>query len=200
MAPPPTRAGHPPGLAGARAVRAGRAPARPVWPRPRHVRAVAPGPPVPFMSEMRRLRWCPERAILARLTYQRALAAARVAPTPRRWRKLVAAARNLRASDRERELAWLARLPAGARERAVARVDAARRGPVLLALPVARRGRAWPELVAEWERARSLVEWSERLVAQARGLCAELGERAGGGVGQPAAAPPGRPRARGTSR
>jgi hypothetical protein len=41
------------------------------------------------------------RARLARLAYQRALEAARREPTAARWRRLLAAARNLRAALRD---------------------------------------------------------------------------------------------------
>lgn len=136
----------------------------------------------------------PDRAILVRLAYQRALEAARVAPTPRRWRKLVAAAKNLRASNRERELAWLARLPAPARRLAIARREAPRRGAVLLPFPAPRREIAWREIVAEWERARSLMEWSARLVAESEGLRVELAGPQGGGARSTRGASPGGPR------
>jgi hypothetical protein len=104
--------------------------------------------------------------VLARHAYQRALAAARVAPTPRRWRKLLTAAKNLRAATRDAERRWLVSLTPAAR--ALAPRAAGRRGAVLLPFPCPRAGRRWPELVRVWEWSRALLEQSERLVAEAR--------------------------------
>lgn len=54
------------------------------------------------------------------LGYRRALAAARVAPTPRRWRKLLIAARALASAKRQHERRRLAALSPSARRLAVA--------------------------------------------------------------------------------
>jgi hypothetical protein len=75
------------------------------------------------------------RAALARLVYLRALAAARLAPTPRRWRKLVAAAKRLRAAERARERQRLAALSPSARALAGGRRSDVRGDAVLLPFP-----------------------------------------------------------------
>lgn len=75
------------------------------------------------------------RAALARQIYLRALKAARVAPTPRRWRKLVAAAKALRVAERAHERRWLAAFPPAARRLAAARRAAALRDAVVLQFP-----------------------------------------------------------------
>jgi hypothetical protein len=75
------------------------------------------------------------RADLARQAYLRALTAARVAPTPRRWRKLVIAARNLRTAERAFERRWLAAFPPAARRLAAARRAAALRTATLIPFP-----------------------------------------------------------------
>lgn len=111
------------------------------------------------------------RVVFARQAYQRALVAARVAPTPRRWRKLVTAARNLRVAHGERERRRIAALAPAARALAVVPRQPSRRGRVLIPFPTPRAGKRWPELVREWERARALMEEATRLVAEARELC-----------------------------
>lgn len=110
------------------------------------------------------------RALLARQVYQRALAAARAAPTPRRWRKLVAAAENVRTALRDRERARLAALAPSARALAVVVRDPPRHARVLVPFPSPRAGPGWSELVREWERARALILESQRLVDQARAM------------------------------
>jgi hypothetical protein len=114
------------------------------------------------------------RAQLARQVYQRALAAARAAPTPRRWRKLVAAAQNIRTALRDRERARLAALAPSVRALAVVVRDPPRHARVLVPFPSPRAGPGWSELVREWERARALMLESQRLVRQARALCGVL--------------------------
>jgi hypothetical protein len=111
------------------------------------------------------------RAQLARQVYQRALAAARAAPTPRRWRKLVAAAQNVRVALLDRERARLAALAPSVRALAVVAREPPRHARVLVPFPSPRAGPGWSELVREWERARALVAESQRIVRQARALC-----------------------------
>lgn len=109
------------------------------------------------------------RALLARQAYERAIAAARVAPTPRRWRKLVAAAANVRSVARDCERERLAALGHAARALAVAE-RAAPRGRVLVPFPSPRADPRWAELVREWDRARALIEQAHRLVREAGAL------------------------------
>lgn len=110
------------------------------------------------------------RVVYALQAYQRALVAARVAPTPRRWRKLVTAARNLRVAHEDHERKRIAAFAPAARALAVVVREVRRPGRVLIPFPSPRAGRHWPELVHQWERARALMEQSTRLVAQARAL------------------------------
>lgn len=110
------------------------------------------------------------RAQLAQQVYHRALGAARAAPTPRRWRKLVAAAQNVRAALHDRERARLAALAPSVRALAVVVRDPPRHARVLVPFPSPRAGPGWSELVREWERARALVAESQRLVREARDL------------------------------
>lgn len=110
------------------------------------------------------------RALLARQAYERAVAAARVAPTPRRWRRLVAAAASVRAVARDRERERLAALAPAARALAVTARPAPRER-VLVPFPSPRAGPRWVELVHEWDRARALIEQARRLVCEAGALC-----------------------------
>lgn len=111
---------------------------------------------------------------LARLAYAQAIAAARAAPSPRRWRALVTAGKNLRdAERRDHQGPGGGAAPSRPRAPAVARSSEPRHGPVLLPFPV-RGGARWAEVVREWERARALCEWSHRLVAASRALSAQL--------------------------
>jgi hypothetical protein len=129
------------------------------------------------------------RAALARLAYQRALFAARLAPTPRRWRRLVTTARNVRAAELDHERRRVAGLTPAARALAVGRRALPRRGPVLIPFPSPRASAGFAEVIREWERARALMEVSQRLVEQARGLSGGVPARKGRGGRARAGAP-----------
>ncbi len=141
-----------------------------------------------------------ERAELARQAYLRAVAVARASSTPRSWGRLLAAARNLRASipgDVKRGAAVRAHRAPGKEPPAWrSPCDAARRdasppattqaprpdGPSGTAVgavalnadpPIPRRAR-WPGLEEDLQRARTLRQQSRRLVMESRRLCAEV--------------------------
>jgi hypothetical protein len=123
---------------------------------------------------------------LARAAYEEALARARADSTPSSWRRVLTAARNLRTASQE-----AAEGRGGRKGRR--RVDASPRCGTLISIsrpdasrtPAAdpwrfdsRPPTAWgcwrldrtPELAAEWERSKALMERSRRLVEESRAI------------------------------
>jgi hypothetical protein len=136
-----------------------------------------------------------ERLGFAHLAYRRALALAQARSTPMSWRRLLTAAKNLRAATRERARAvpaarWLAGPAVGWPPPAGASSVPAPggSGPGALVIPIGpraapgprtvSRGPVWAEVRAEWERARALMEASGRLLAESRALCSTVRELA----------------------
>ncbi len=141
-----------------------------------------------------------ERAELARLTYERAVAYARAQCTPGSWARLLTAARNLAAALREKEGGPSGRAAASP-GRALGGAPLAERGartgassgqrrpgtpprppgtpdpgsgarPRAVLPPTARV--PWADLLNEWARSLLLMEWSRRLVREARALSRSL--------------------------
>jgi hypothetical protein len=132
-----------------------------------------------------------ERLGFAHLAYRRALALAQDRSTPMSWRRLLTAAKNLRAATRARARAvpaarWLAG-PAGSSPPAGASSVPARGSGPGLVIPIGPRAApapgsvsssVWAEVRAEWDRARALMETSRRLLAESRALCSAVRELA----------------------
>lgn len=106
-----------------------------------------------------------ERLGLAHLVYRSAVVRARVDATPASWRRLVAAARNLRVAKRDRGRGGRAR-GAAAGPAVPAGLLVELRPPPLL--------RTEPE--QERDRARRLILQSRELILQARALRGEIDE------------------------
>jgi hypothetical protein len=118
-----------------------------------------------------------ERVRVARLSYLRAVAAARARSSAYTWRRLLTAARNVHAAvrDRDRSSAGpsapvLLHMGPPTPQRSVAH------GAVgALATPSPLPARLAPSAMeTEWLRARALVAWSRRLVRESHTLCSEL--------------------------
>jgi hypothetical protein len=113
-----------------------------------------------------------DRVQLARAAYESAIDAARAAPTPASWTRLLRCARNLRAAVQEMTLARdaeLAARPAPLAWRAASRPV----GPPREALAT---GASLSGFRQEIRRARELMRWSRTLVQESRALRAEAAE------------------------
>jgi hypothetical protein len=117
-----------------------------------------------------------DRVKLARLSYLRAVALARADSTASTWQRLLTAAKNLLAAERDRERRFARGAVAGGAGVAVARSTRGIRGEATVHVlfwsgPGAARTL---DQLREWERSRALVAWSRRLVAEARALRAAM--------------------------
>jgi hypothetical protein len=134
-----------------------------------------------------------ERLGFAHLAYRRALALAQARSTPMSWRRLLTAAKNLRAATRERARAvpaarWLAGPAVGPAPLAAASSvpPGGGSGPGLVirigqrAAPTSRSvsSSVWAEVRAEWERGRALMETTRTLLAESRALRSAVRELA----------------------
>lgn len=116
--------------------------------------------------------WPAERLLIARQTYARAVVTAAARSTPRNWRGLLTAARNvaeaLRAEGQQRAR------PTGPPPRIPSPLTPAPRVEARRPAPRRRAGPSpdvtWLAIVAEWERAHRLVAEARRLVDEARRL------------------------------
>jgi hypothetical protein len=111
-----------------------------------------------------------ERLGLARLAYLRAVTCARVSSTPATWGRVLAAAKNVKASMRELERGRCGSqarppVPPGLAASAV-------RAPSRCVYRPAR----WPQLAQEWERARALAERARVLVRESCALRSSITE------------------------
>lgn len=105
-----------------------------------------------------------ERLGLARTAYVRAIAVARVQSTPRAWKRLLAAAKNVQATMREMH----ERRPVQARPSSGGAHRAAAAHSGIVDIPRPR------ELATESARARALAEQSRRLVRDSVALCSSI--------------------------
>jgi hypothetical protein len=110
-----------------------------------------------------------ERLVVARLSYQRALASARVRSSPASWRALLTASRNLSQARRDRE-----RLGgrAGGRPAPSPRSAPSRRPAKVIALHLhadrVQTRAIWAALNREWARAEALIARSRVLQEAAK--------------------------------
>ncbi len=113
-----------------------------------------------------------ERVIVARLSYLRALAAARRRSSRASWRRLLTAARNLAwaRQDREKRTRPATGRPEAGRPPAATEPRPARVIPLLPRAARAHAHEVWTELSREWERSQALIARSRALVESAQRL------------------------------
>jgi hypothetical protein len=117
-----------------------------------------------------------DRVRLARLSYLRAVALARADSTASTWQRLLTAAKNVLAAERDRERRLARGAVAGGARVAVSRSTRRIRSEATVHALFWSGPRAATTLdqLREWERSRALVAWSRRLVAEARALRASV--------------------------